>query len=124
MHLPTLLIPTLFFLAHALPQPPTTTPESPQTTSPEMTLQVSELQAWTTIASPGSDKNNSAAFLVHDPGYTYGAVCSVSSNKTLYSTATWYPCEMRRNATGTRVAFQISDGFNDIGLMKGWMSNG
>lgn len=117
MYLPTLLSFALWSLAHGLPQSPVA-PSAAQA----MIIQVSDFHAWTT--EPGSTEDNWAAFLVYDDAYTYGAVCSINTNESLYSADAWYPCELRKNSTAMAVSFQISEGFGQVVMKKGWDSNG
>jgi hypothetical protein len=120
MCLPVLLFSVLCSLAHGLPKSLAT--PSGASTSPDMTIQVSEFHAWTTETDSMDD--NWATFLAYDEEYTYGAICSIRSDTSLYSTDSWYPCEMQKNATEMAMSFQLLDGFSEVGIMKGWDSNG
>jgi hypothetical protein len=120
MYLPILLFSALCSLAHGLPKNQAT--PAGASASPDMTIEVSDFHAWTTAADSLGD--NWATFLAYDEEYTYGAICSIRSDKSLYLIDSWYPCEMRKNATEMAMAFQLLDGMSEVEIRKGWDSNG
>jgi hypothetical protein len=87
-----------------------------------MTLQVSYFSAC--INDPAHEYANRTSFLVWDDTGDFGALCSVAVNEPLYSETDWHECDAHTTGAYVVVSFYIGEGFDKVGLKKGWESNG
>jgi hypothetical protein len=130
MRLTFLILLSTLSLALAHLTPPADPPINPLSTScpsssvdPGFTLTVFDFYAYLTTSATTSNYNW-ATFTVYTNDYSSYAVCSIATTSSLPSNDNWHPCEMLLGGKGEEMLFQVTEGFEEVGIKMGWDVNG